>query len=178
MSNAIENRETLVAALRERGVDYLAPSDARLEHGVPDTTLMLNLVNHPDPRLRQALIALFLVRPQLAARVSNLRAEMDEPTSTRLAVAYTAAVYLQRIWRIRLGHHQQPFVELPDCFSHDLGLPSPAEGHGKVGLHALAERERARASRPFNCLAEFEGAAARVLELLQRQESLHAQSKR
>lgn len=55
----IQDREALIAALRERGVDYLAPSDARSVDTSDDETLVANLDLHPDVRLRQALIALF-----------------------------------------------------------------------------------------------------------------------
>jgi hypothetical protein len=56
----VRDREPLVSALRERGVDYLAPSDAQ---GPPlaDGVLIASLAAHHDPRLRQALIALFML---------------------------------------------------------------------------------------------------------------------
>ena len=61
----VNDRESLVAALRERGVDYLAPSDARGE-AITDVALIASLAANSDARLRQALIGLFLLRPDLA----------------------------------------------------------------------------------------------------------------
>ena len=72
MAVIISDRETLVAALRERGVDYLTPSDAKLNFSVDDASLIMSLAAHPEARLRQALIALFLLQPQLAPLVPRL----------------------------------------------------------------------------------------------------------
>ena len=50
----VTDRKRLVAALRQRGVDWLAPSDAQ-GAPLPDEMLIASLATHDDPRLRQAL---------------------------------------------------------------------------------------------------------------------------
>src|SRR4030088_257222 len=100
----MRDREALVAALRERGVDYLAPSDAAGEP-LADEELIARLAVHDDPRLRQALIALFMLHPQLAPLVPPLCARLAPAAVVELKAHYLAAVYLQSMWRIRLNHY-------------------------------------------------------------------------
>src|SRR5262245_25060148 len=100
-------RDQLVAALRARGVDYLAPSDASGDP-LTDEALVAGLASSADPRLRQALIALFLLQPSLAPLVPVLRPGLPEAASVELLAHYAAAVYLQTMWRIRLGHYLGP----------------------------------------------------------------------
>src|ERR1051325_6534931 len=68
ITEVIRDREALVAALRERGVDWLAPSDAQ-GPSLTDEVLIASLAMSEDARLRQALIGLFLLRPTLASLV-------------------------------------------------------------------------------------------------------------
>ena len=165
-STIIDDRDTLVAALRLRGVDYLAPSDAELQHSVTDDTLIASLAAHADPRLRQALIALFLLHPGLARFVRDVRSTLAPSVSCELVAFYTAAVYLQRMWRVRLGHYLTDSSELPDLFSDEFGLPRPAEGHGKFGLHALAEWHAAQSPAPGNHLSEYQSVVDHVFASL------------
>lgn len=155
-------RERLVAALRARGVDYLAPSDAAGEP-LDDAALIRALAEHDDPRLRQALIALFLLQPPLAPLVARLRPALPEPAATELTAHYMAAVYLQAMWATRLGHYQSPMVRLTDFFSQELGLPHPDEMDGKAGLHALADWHAAHRVEHGNPLSEYEGAFSLII---------------
>src|SRR5207244_9710890 len=132
------DRDCLIAALRQRGVDYLGPSDAKLEASLDESTLIASLASHPDPRLRQGLIALFLLQPELAPRVPPLRAQLDPRAAHELLAHYVAAVFLQEMWRIRLSHYLSSQPRLPDYFSEELGFPKPEVLHGKAGLHALS----------------------------------------
>jgi hypothetical protein len=159
------DRETLVAALRERGVDYLAPGDAQGEP-VSDEALIAALAEHDDPRLRQALIALFMLHPQLAPLVPPLRVRLGAPAAVELLAHYMAAVYLQSMWRIRLDHYLPPTPDLPDYFSQSLGLPGPDDEYGKAGLYALAAWHSAHAPGRANHLSEYEGVAELLLDRL------------
>jgi hypothetical protein len=156
-------RDRLVAALRERGVDYLAPSDARGEP-LEDQALIAALAGHEDPRLRQALIALFLVRPELAPLALKLSQSLEQPAATELVAHYLAAVYLQSMWLTRLGHYQSPVVRLPDFFSEERGLPHPDELYGKAGLHALAKWHAEHSAEHGNHLSEYEGVFSLIID--------------
>ncbi len=155
-----------MAALRQRGIDWLAPSDATPGKAVDAETLIASLAAQPDTRLRQALIGLFLLQPELAPIVPGLRAQLDDRAAQELLAHYTAAVYLQRMWRIRLGHYLESVAELPDYFSNEMGLPSPADEYGRAGLVALAEWHAEKSPYRLNHLSAYEGVADLLFQSL------------
>ena len=159
---AERQRDRLVAALRERGVDYLAPSDAAGEP-LADETLIASLAANDDARLRQALIALFILHPSLAPLVPPLCARLPPQAQVELKAHYLAAVYLQSMWRIRLDHYLPPTPDLPDYFSAELGLPDALDEYGKAGLYALADWHAAHVPWRANHLSEYEGVAELLL---------------
>lgn len=161
----VEERDRLVAALRERGVDYMSPEDAEGEP-VPEEALIASLAANEDPRLRQALIALLLLHPHLAPAVQRVRPNLDPPAETELVAHYMAAVYLQRMWHVRLGHYLPRDSNLPDYFSQELGLPSPEAGYGKPGLYALADWHAVDSPHRANHLSEYLGVAELLFERL------------
>ncbi len=151
------DRETLVAELRERGVAYLAPSDALSVDPPPtDQALLLALLEQPDARLRMGLVPLFIRHPALAADVERLAGQIDPSLRLELQTYYMAAVYLQRLWRSRLGFYLDTSILLPDLYSQAMGLPPADERFGKVGLYDLADAWQARSRYPFDRLAEME----------------------
>jgi hypothetical protein len=155
----------LVAALRERGVDWLAPSDAA-GAALEDAALIAALAAHPEARLRQALIGLFLLHPQLAVHVQSLHAELPERASNELLAHYMAAVYLQQEWSILLNRYTGQAQSLPDLFSTEAGLPEPVDEHGRAGLAALAEWHKLRSPQPTNNLSAYEGIADLLMQSL------------
>jgi hypothetical protein len=168
--DVVTDRERLVAALRQRGVDWLAPSEAR-GAPVPDETLIASLAAHADPRLRQALIGLFLLHPDLAGVVPRVAATLDACANRELQAYYTAAVYLQTMWRIRLGHYLPAVHDLPDHFSLALRLPPRQDEYGKAGLYALAEWHASRAPFKCNYVSAYDGVADLLFASLKRQRS-------
>ena len=146
-------RESLVAALRDRGISYLAPSDA-VASEVLETheQLICALLHQDDSRLRLAIIPLLLRHPGISASVPNLAASLDDVASLDLQTMYMAAVYLQRNWRSRLSIYLDDMTLLPDLFSHHMGLPLPEERFGKTGLVELADAWQARSQYPFERL--------------------------
>lgn len=163
----LEDRDPLVAELRRRGVDYLAPSDAAGGGSIEDADLLASLASHRDPRLRQALVALFLLEPELGRLVPGLRRDLSPPASRDLLAYYLAAVYLEEMWRVLLERYLPGRGRLPDDPCRELGLPIPPVLHGEAGLHALAELHASWSNRPSNFLSEYEGVAALLLESLQ-----------
>jgi hypothetical protein len=151
----IHDRDRLVAALRDRGVDYLMPEDAA---GAPvgDEALIASLAANEDPRLRQALIALLMLEPHLAEYVPAIMEQLDEPARIELIAHYMAAVYSQSMWRIRLDNYLPPTPDLPDFYSEQLQLPSPDDEYGKAGLYALANWHARQVPWHSNKLSEYE----------------------
>jgi len=176
MVSLVRSREALVAALQERGVDYLTPTDATSAQPIRDESLIASLAAYPESRLRQALIALFLLQPHLAPYVPGVRSELEPKAAQELTAFYMAAVYLQSMWRIRLGHYMESFAELPDYFSGELGLPEVNDEYGKVGLYALAEWHASRSPQRFNHLSEYEGVADLLFQSLRLRRSRHEPS--
>ena len=63
----------LVAALGAQGVRHLSVAEPGSPYAAIDvTTLIARLADQADPRLREALIPLFLLHPDLAEQVPGL----------------------------------------------------------------------------------------------------------
>lgn len=143
-----QSAAVLVDELAGRGVAVLRGSSRPSAH-LTDAVLLSELATHAQPRMRIAMIALLLARPELAAAVPTavtLAAERGRQAADRLEFGYQAAVYLQRLWRTMIGLYVgRPPVTMPwllDRFGPKWRLPSPEAGHGRVGLRALADLER------------------------------------
>lgn len=167
-------RETLVAKLRERGITYLAPSDAvASEENASDDALLIALLRQSDARLHLALIPLFLRQPQLTSHVLRLVNQMEPPLVLELQTLYMAAVYLQRLWKTRLSFYLDTSALLPDLFSQQMALPPADERFGKNGLADLAEEWKARSHFPFDRLAAVNNTIDLFFEQL-KTEQAHA----
>ncbi|MFQ5616866.1 MAG: hypothetical protein ACE5GO_10475 [Anaerolineales bacterium] len=157
--------ETLVAALREWGIRYLAPTNAKPgPTPIPPAELIARLADHPHPRLRLALIPLFIRHPNLA---ESLPSQTLTPAAREtLHKLYMAAVCLQRMWHIRLSFYLENQTPLPNLFSEQLGLPRVTAENSKICLHMLAGRET------FNQFSAYEG----VMDLFFEQLKLEARN--
>ena len=139
--------EELVDALRAYGIRFLSGgTPAEQPHAetggkrplLDPPNLLTRLAQSPDPRLRHALSALFLRHPELAGVARQVAAALPPPARRSFIRGYVAAVYLQQLWRTRWRRYLGDAGELPPYWIAELGLPSPAERFGKVGLAALA----------------------------------------
>ncbi len=174
MRSDVDEREQLVAKLRESGVRYLRPTDARADESKSLNTLDLltRLAESDDPRLRHSLIGLFILHPEWSDIAQHLAALLKGSAHTELIAHYMAAVYLQRMWRTRLGFYLLEVQLLPDLFSSQLSLPSPEDRFGKTGLRALANWHAAQLGTVFNYLSAYE----KVMDLLFEQLKQEARS--
>ncbi len=154
-------RERLVSALRGQGIRFLAGGDESVIE-MPPPDLIGALAEHRDARLHLAMTSLFLLHSEWGALVPNIIEALPGKARIELRARYMAAVYLQRMWRTRLGYYLGEFSALPDYFSAALGLPPADERFGKPGLHALAEWHALQSEFPYNHLASYE----KALELL------------
>lgn len=168
------DREALVGRLRELGIGFLMPSDAEARElsRLPIPEVIARLAGHSDARLRMTLVPLFILHPEWAADVESAVEQLTEPARTQLQAYYTAAVYLQRLWRTRLGFYLGDFSLLPDMYSTRLGLPPADERFGKTGLHALAAWFASRSPDQYNWLASCTKMMGLLFEQLKRETKL------
>ena len=162
--------------LERVGVPYLrvaagpTPSQSSPQPVQPDT-LIRQLAQHDEPRVREALIPLFLRHPAYHRFVPALAASLDGQAAQTLRHFYTAAVYLQHLWHSSLGLYLGEFPDLPDYFGETrFGLPSPQVHWGEAGLRLLAARFEAETGD--NWLTTYEGALS--LFLAQQQVKIDA----
>jgi hypothetical protein len=174
MPTDLNEHDQLVAKLRESGVRYLVPTDARLDEtqSIDSLNLIRQLADSDDPRLRHSLIGLFILHPDWSGFAQQLSVLLAEPARTELIAHYMAAVYLQRRWRTRLGFYLEVQL-LPDYFSKQLGLPSPETRFGKTGLHALAKWHADQLGTIYNYLSAYEKTMDLLFEQLKQESRSH-----
>lgn len=134
------NTGTLIAQLAEQGIKHLRSVQYTGDYEPTDNaTLIAKLAGHSEPRLREALIPLFLRHPEYAQFVPPLVAMLDAEAALRLRHLYTASVYLQRFWHTTLEIYLGKSLPLPDYYGQSyFHLPPPADRFGEAGLRALA----------------------------------------
>src|SRR5687767_5029469 len=136
--------EALVAVLAQLDIRHLRTATSAKPLAKEPDFLIAALAQDPSPRLREALIPLFLRHPQFASFVPEIEAALSPEARLTLRHFYTAAVYLQRLWRGKIEMYLGPLPLLPDYFGQsEWNLPAPTEHYGEAGLRCLAEHFRA-----------------------------------
>lgn len=137
-----------------------APSLSRAE-------LLAALAQQTDARLRMALIALLLYRPEFAMAVPDALTRLNESDQITLKLFYTAAVLLQRMHAARLRRLLGRWEPLPDLFSRELEISSA--GSPRTQIEQLGERHRTLSGRAVNWVGTYEHAAERLITRLERE---------
>jgi hypothetical protein len=124
-------------------VFYLRTAEETASLSLDPPDLIAALAQHSEPRLHEALIPLFLRNPEFAIYVPDLVEQLPSKAGQKLSHLYTAAVYLQHLWRTKLEMYLGPQPALPNHFGEsEWNLPSPDEHFGEAGLRILAEKLR------------------------------------
>ena len=167
----VHDNPTLIQQLAIRGVRHLRAVEAKLEGpSLSAETLIGELARHAEPRFREALIPLFIRRPDDAALVPGLVTSLEPPADTVLRHMYTAAVYLQRLWHGTLGLYLNDFSLLPDHFGKPVfGLPGPDDRFGESGLRALTDLFKERTG--YEWLSAYQSVMALLLDQLRLERS-------
>ena len=163
-THSVSEEEALVAELELLGIRYLSrqtPHQA-VKVRLP-AQLIADLVRQPSARVREALISLFLTRPEYAGAVLAALARLSEDQALTLRLFYSAAVLLQLEHRDALGAATGGGLRpLPDLFSAELGLPGgDAPIHARIA--ALAQTHRDRTGITANWTGTYESAACKLL---------------
>jgi hypothetical protein len=170
-------QEQLINILRFWGIHYFmnqgrSASTSKAAIHIPPVELIKRLAQFPDPRIRDASIALFLLHPELADAALEAYATSEPSLAEQIAVLLLATLYLQRRWSIRLAiafGHTSNFPEKQ--FTHlwrQRQLPSPQCQHGAAGLEALQAREQARRNLPLNFIGDWQN---QIDHLLRQEEA-------
>lgn len=162
LQSADQAEEQLVSELARLGIGYLSRQSADNSSRVyAPHEVMTGLVCQPSSRVRSALIALLLARPDYCVFIPQALRLLNSSQAQILRFFYTAAVNLQQIYAQDL----QPSLgtewrNLPDLFSDGLGLTgdSPAARLGNLArLHARWSGEN------LNWAGTYESAARHLL---------------
>jgi hypothetical protein len=158
----LQTEEQLVAELARLGVRYLSRQSAEAAESVyAPNELLGRLVCQPSSRVRLALIALLLARPEYARHVHLALKRLNQSDAQRLRFFYSAAVILQQqyaeILRAALG---ASFSQLPDLFADELGVTgdSPA-----ARLRELGRLQAQWSGENLNWTGTYENAARLLL---------------
>lgn len=130
------------------------------------TDLIVALANNDEARLRLALIPLFLRYPSIAPQAESAGAQLSGDALVVLRCYYTAAYFLQQMYRPQLERLFDSFRPLPDLFSVPLGLST--ESVPKAGLSALAARHRALSGCAINWLGTYQHGAERFISYMEK----------
>jgi hypothetical protein len=158
--------EALVATLAQLDIRHLRITASAKPLAKGPDFLIAALAQHPSPRLREALIPLFLRHPQFSSLVPEIEATLSPTARITLRHFYTAAVYLQQLWRGKIEMYLGSLPTLPDYFGQsEWNLPAPTEHYGEAGLRCLAEHFRVKTGD--NWLSAYQSAMSLFLNQLQ-----------
>ncbi len=164
--------DELIALLRAWGVHYLVglePADqsSKVDQQSPVVLLQRLARCEEHPRVRDAIISLLLLHPELAGAVQQALRESEPEVAERLAVLTLATLYLQRLWSVRLAialGHPPDFPEQPFAYLwQERHLPPPALHDGVCGLLALQDAEQRRTGLPFTFLGDWQNQVDQLL---------------
>jgi len=152
LSPELEKEEQVVAELERLGVRYLM----RLSHitsrqNYPPVELIADITWQPSSRVRNALVSLFLAKPEYSAYIQQALRQVDQQQAILMKSFYTAAVLLQRKYA-----NKCPDIILPDLFSKELLVSgiTPDEQ-----LCSLGKKHQEISGRNINWQGTYENAA-------------------
>ncbi len=152
-----QEADTLIGLLRTWGVEYLMTiepiSPISKDQLAPIELIKCLAQQNDNPRIRDASISLFLLHPELTDTILEAIKTSEQEIAEQITTSVLAALYLQRMWSVRLalalGHlpnlPEQPFAHL----WQKRKLPPPNCHNGEWGLVALQAFEQERTGMPF-----------------------------
>jgi hypothetical protein len=166
----------LLAEVRTWGIRYLtgaiphATQLAAHQTPLPAAELLRGLAGTDDPRLRDALIALFLLNPELAESFDEAQTRSSPRNAERLITLALATVYVQRqwYWLLSLAMGRAPTFAEPAFapYWHQRHLPPPDVDFGQAGLTALSQFEQQRTRQQLDWQGDWQNQVAQLLAQL------------
>lgn len=177
---------SLLAELRAYGIGYLTDG-ARVRAALPfpPAAFLRHLAQSPEPRVRDAVIGLLLLHPELApavaATVEEARSSGEARAAEQLITLLLATLYLQRKWlallalllALTMGHAPRVPEERFSAYWRERNLPAPWRDFGELGLHCLAVWERRRTASSANYESDWQNQVDRLVvqEMARRPDS-------
>jgi uncharacterized nucleotidyltransferase DUF6036 len=169
----------IVEALRSYGISYLTvgrndEQASRTNKPIarpPILQLLGPLVRSSEPRVRDALIGLLLLHPEIAEDVihvvSHARIQGDDELAEQIITLALAAIYLQCMWWFQLSLVYETPPALGDApftsWWQTRNLPPPSIGYGELGLRRLAAYEQERTGTQTNFVGDWQNQAQHVI---------------
>jgi hypothetical protein len=177
--NSRQETDTLISHLRSWGVEYLTSIDSIpsiLKDAISPLELIQRLAQqNANPRIRDASISLFLLHPELSHYILDAIQTSEPAVAEQVTTSVLAALYLQRMWSIRLTFafgHLPNFPEQPFTYLwQNRHLPAPSCHYGELGLVALQAFEQKRTDLPFNFMSDWQN---QLNHLLYQEEAHHS----
>ena len=174
-----KDADTLISILRTWGIEYLigleqASSPSQIEQLSPVELIKRLAQQNENSRIRDASISLFLLHPELTDAILEAIEASEPAIAEQIITSTLAALYLQRMWSIRLALALGHLPNFPEQFFAQLWqqrhLPPPAFYNGEWGLLALQTFEQRRTGMPFSFIGDWQN---QLDHLLWQEETRH-----
>lgn len=160
----------LLLNMNRIGVHFLVGDDnPGLAAPITPAQLLGGLAAQSDARLRLAMIAVLLQHPEYSKYAPDAVALLDDTQRITFKLYYTAAHYLQLVYKNQLQDVLGQFLWLPDIFSEEFNIME--DGAAKVQLKQLAKRHQEITGLSLNWYGTYNHAAMRVITRLKVEEA-------
>lgn len=134
---------------------------------ITDQAFLCQLATCQNTRVRDALISLLLLHPELASSLLDVLHTSTDQLYETLSTLTLATLYLQRLWCYRLTlafGHAPAFPERLYAFLwQERALPEPNAYQGRWGLAALERQEQRRWGIPLTFQGDWQNQVAHLL---------------
>ena len=158
----------LISSLNSYGVQFLVGETGEIVSApLHPRELLAGLVVQADARMRLALIAVLLQRPEFSLEANGVLDMLSNSHQLIFKLYFTAACYLQSKYYEQLEELLGHFQRIPDLYSEQLSL-TPDESVEK-NLQELALRHKEITDLDVNWYGTYQHAAKRVITRLRRE---------
>ena len=168
--NLMMETNQLIENMNRIGVHFLVDaSDPGLTHSLTPAALLAGLAAQSDARMRLALIAVLLQRPDYANFAHEALELLYEPQQLPFKLYYTAAYYLQISYANQFYDMLGLYIKLTDYYSEELNIEKDISV--EVELRQLAELHKEITGLPLNWYGTYNSAAQRVITRLKKEQA-------
>lgn len=167
MVDSHASADELVAALNAYDVHFVSGGSIPASREYTPSRLLTELAQSEDARIRLAVIAILLRRPEFAMSLPSALQNLPPALQQVLKLYYTAAMLLQDEYRIKLERLLGAQPALPDFFSAELGVTRDGEVHDR--LRQLGNQHARLSGLTINWTGTYEHAAKRLISRLEHE---------